>query len=78
MNPTVELIGAPTIRMEMDMKTAQALVALLRRVGGYPNTTRRGSMEALLRALTEAGITTDRSNDLDGHLVFQVTHYVQN
>ena len=74
MNPTVELIGTPTVKVEMDMETALVLVAVLRRVGGHPDTTRRGSMEALLRALIEAGITTDLGNDLDGHLMFRVTH----
>ncbi len=77
MNPTVELVGDPIVRLEMDVKTAEALHAVIRVVGGHPNTTRRGLIRDIGRALVAANVHYN-ANDVEGGIYFRVTHYVQN
>lgn len=68
-NASAEIITKTTVTLEMTGEEASAVVAVLRKVGGYPEDTRRGYTANVLDALHNAGIES-AAGDLVGGLRF--------
>ena len=57
----------PYVRLTMSMDEAKALRAVLNRIGGNPEKSRRGLTEAISRALAEAGVKYQLGDGADLH-----------
>ena len=59
-----------TVVIEMSRVEAESLLALMPSIGGYPDTTRRGDIDAIGQALREAGVGYPAGVKLVGSITF--------
>lgn len=59
----IEPTAEPDIELILTRKEADALMAVIYRVGGDPDTTPRGQLNAVLKAMAGAGIPAPKNYD---------------
>lgn len=51
------------VTLDLSVQEARTLAAILYHVGGHPETTRRGDAQAIMDALSEAGVEGNHPHD---------------